>query len=255
MLKGKEKLVATPFEESFRKLLECARERAKYRDGTVVELVERTKDTLPSVLATNSSYHKSCYAAITNISKLERARKRYRDSIDSGEASLIKCKAGRPRLQVPQQQEEPLMTRSKSEKFDKKLCIICQIPTERNLTRAEREDTGKHMLVVSEKLSDKSFFRRLNSIPKADDAVADDVFYHGTCWIKVKREAAPKTVVTENFVKTLSDIELLKLIELIFNKASRDVDMNEINRIYKSILLENGMENEKLSENYKKHLK
>ena len=31
--------------------------------------------------------------------------------------------------------------------------------------------------------------------------------------------------------------------------------MNEINRIYKSILLENGMENEELSENYKKHLK
>ena len=176
--KGKEKLVATPSEESFRKLLECARERAKYRDGTVVELVERTKDTLPSVLATNSSYHKSCYAAITNISKLERARRRYRDSIDSSEASLIKQMTERPRLQLPEQQEEPLMTRSKSEKFDKKLCIICQKPTERNLTRAEREDTGKHMLVVSEKLPDKSFFRRLNSIPKADDAVANDVVYH-----------------------------------------------------------------------------
>ena len=58
--KGKEKLVATPSEESFLKLLECARERAKYRDGTVVELVESTKDILPGVLVTNSSYHKSC---------------------------------------------------------------------------------------------------------------------------------------------------------------------------------------------------
>ena len=58
------------------------------------------------------------------------------------------------------------------------------------MTRAEREDTGKHMLVVSENLSDKSFFRRLNSIPKADDAVANDVVYHDTCWIKAKREAA-----------------------------------------------------------------
>ena len=46
----------------------CARERAKYRDGTVAELVERTKDTLASALATNWSYHKSRYAAITNIS-------------------------------------------------------------------------------------------------------------------------------------------------------------------------------------------
>ena len=111
--KGKEKLVATPSEESFQKLLECARERQNYRDGRVVGLVERTKDTLPSVLATNSSYHKNCYAAITNISKLERARKRYWDSIDSGEASLIKRKAGRPRLQVPEQQEERLMTQSR----------------------------------------------------------------------------------------------------------------------------------------------
>ena len=85
------------------------------------------------------------------------------------------------------------MTRSKSEKFDKNLCIIYQITTERNLTRAEREDTGKHMLVVLENLSDKSFFRRLNSIPKADDAVANDVVYHDTCWIKAKREAAPNS--------------------------------------------------------------
>ena len=122
--KGKEKVVATPSEEPFRKLLECASERAKYRDGTVVELVERTKDTVPSVLETNSSNHKSCYAAITNISKLERARKRYRDSIDFGEASLIKRKARRPRLKVPDQHEEPLMIRNRKN-LKKKLCIIC----------------------------------------------------------------------------------------------------------------------------------
>ena len=118
---------------------------------------------------------------------------------------------------MPEQKEEPLMTRSKSEKFDKELCIICQIPTERNLTRAEREDTGKHMLVVLDKIPDKLFFRRLNSSPKADDAVANDVVYHDTCWIRAKREAVLKTVVIENFVNTLSDIELLKLIEVRFS--------------------------------------
>ena len=65
-----------------------------------------------------------------------------------------------------------------------------------------------------------------------------------------------QTVVTENFVKTLSDMELLNLIELRFStKPQEMIEMNEINRIYKSILLENGMENEELSENYKKHLK
>ena len=220
-----------------------------------MELVKRTKDTLPSVLVTNSSNHKSCYAATTNISKLERARKRYRDSIDSSEASLIKRMAGRPRLQVPEQQQEPLITRSKSEKFDKKVCIFYEIPTEENLTRAEHEDTGKRMLLVSDKLS-KSFFRRLNSIPKAYDAVANDVVYHDICWIKAKREAAPKTVLTKNFVKTLSDIKLINFIELRFStKLQGMIEMNEINRIYKSILLENGMENEELSENYKKALR
>ena len=116
--KEKEELVMTSSEESFQKLLECATERAKYKDGTVMELVERTNDTLPGLPATNSSYHKSCYATITNISKLECAKKRYRDSIDCGYASLIKREAGRPRLQVPDKQEEPLMTRRKSELFD-----------------------------------------------------------------------------------------------------------------------------------------
>ena len=112
------------------------------------------------------------------------------------------------------------------------------------------------MLVVSEKLPDKSFFRRLNSIPKADDAVASNFVYHDICWIRAKREVAPETVVTENFVKTLSDIELLNLIELRFStKPQKMIEMNEINRIYKSILLENGMENEELSENYKKTFK
>ena len=112
------------------------------------------------------------------------------------------------------------------------------------------------MSVVSEKLPDKSFFRKLNSIPKADDEVANDVVYDHTCWIKAKGEAAPKTVVTENFVKTLSDLELLNLIELRFStKPQEMIEMNEINRIYRSILFQNGMKNEELSENYKKQLK
>ena len=65
-----------------------------------------------------------------------------------------------------------------------------------------------------------------------------------------------QTVVTENFVKTLSDMELLNLIELRFStKPQEMIEMNEINRICKSILLENGMGNEELSENYKKTFK
>ena len=93
-----------------------------------------------------------------NISKLERAKKRYRGSIDCGDASLIKRKDGRLRSQKPDKQEEPLMTQCRSELFYRKLCIICQIPAGRNLTRVEYEKTGVQMLSVSENLPDKSFF-------------------------------------------------------------------------------------------------
>ena len=118
----------------------------------------------------------------------------------------------------------------------------------------EYEKTGVHMLSVSEKLPDKSFFRRLNSIPKADDAVPNEVVYHDTCWVKAKREAAPKNVAIENFVKTLSDAELLNLIKLKFStKLQEMITMNEINEIYRSIVLENGTRKKELWVNYKKH--
>ena len=124
------------------------------------------------------------------------------------------------------------------------------------MTRVEYEKNGVHMLSVSENWPDKSFFRRLNLIPKADEAIANEVVYHGTCWVKAKREAASKKVAIENFVKTLSDIELLNLIELRFStKPQEMITMNEINEIYRSILLENGTRKEELSVNYKKHLK
>ena len=56
-----------------------------------------------------------------------------------------------------------LVTRSKSEVYDKQLCVICQKPGGK-VHRVGFESTGKNMRSVAEKLSDKSFFRRLNAI-------------------------------------------------------------------------------------------
>ena len=47
------------------------------------------------------------------------------------------------------------------------------------------------MLLMSEKLSDKGFFRRLNSISSAADALANDVMYHNLCWADAKKESNP----------------------------------------------------------------
>lgn len=74
---GKKKLVTPPSLDSQQKVLERLRERAKYKDGPVMEHVERSKDVVPVILSTdNITYHKDCYANIVNTAKLDRAKQR-----------------------------------------------------------------------------------------------------------------------------------------------------------------------------------
>ena len=100
--------------------------------------------------------------------------------MDEGEASIIKRKAGRLSLNSSHQTSEGLTTKSKSEPYLKRSCIICQVPGG-SVSKVEYEATGKHMLEVSKKLQNKGFFRRLNEITLAEDAVANDVVYHNRC--------------------------------------------------------------------------
>ena len=129
-------------------------------DNSVMDFVECTRDHNPEdLLAKNASYRKGCYADITNSTKIDRAKKRYRDSIESSQPSVVKQKSGRLSSSTTQvEKDEPLTTRSKVEVFDRKLCIICQTTGARNLTRVEFKETRIHMLKVSEKLVDKYFF-------------------------------------------------------------------------------------------------
>ena len=82
-----------------------------------MDFVEHTRDLNPEdLLAKNNSYHKSCYADIANTTKIERAKKRYRYSIEGGQPSVVKRKAGRPSSSTTQvEKDEPLTTRSKVE--------------------------------------------------------------------------------------------------------------------------------------------
>lgn len=74
---GKKKLVTPPSLDSQQKVLERLRERAKYKDGPVMEHVERSKDAVPVIFSTDKiTYHKDCYANIVNTAKLDRAKQR-----------------------------------------------------------------------------------------------------------------------------------------------------------------------------------
>ena len=112
------------------------------------------------------------------------------------------------------------------------------------------------MLSIAQKLSDKTFFIRLNTIIHADDAIANDVLYHNLCWAKTKRLTEPKPKPVENYGKTLADIELLNIIETnIHQNPNNTLDMNFINETYINILLENGADPKGVSNNYKKQIK
>ena len=64
------------------------------------------------------------------------------------------------------------------------MCIIYQ-KQDRRTCKVPLKETGKTMLSVAQKLSDKTFFIRLNTITHADDALVKDVLYHNLCWAKL----------------------------------------------------------------------
>ena len=87
------------------------------------------------------------------------------------------------------------------------------------------------MLQVAKEIKDKGFFIRLNTIPNPEDAFANDVSYHQSCWIYKQREASKdERTFNENHnhtAKVKSDIEITNIVksELIYPRAST-LDVN-----------------------------
>ena len=104
-----------------------------------------------------------------------------------GNALWLKEKKVRPSLtgETTDNDNEHPRTRSKTEQYDKTMCIICQKPDGRTCKVAFRE-TGKTMISVAQKLGDKTFSIRLNTITHADDVIVNDVLYHNLCWERQK---------------------------------------------------------------------
>ena len=49
--------------------------------------------------------------------------------------------------------------------------------------------TGPKMLAAAKKLGTKLLFLRLNQIPNAEEAIANDVQYQWVCWVLAQRKA------------------------------------------------------------------
>ena len=104
---------------------------------------------------------------------------------------------------------------------------------------------------VAKKLKDDSLFLRLNQIPNAEDAVANDVQYHRTCWVLSQRNAkissAPQEL--EDIDRVIADIEVINKVENFLTENSDSVlDMKTLNSIYNELLETHDI-------NYRRYLK
>ena len=108
------------------------------------------------------------------------------------------------------------------------------------------EDTSPKMLTVAKKLEDKSLFLRLNPIPNAEVATANNVQYHQMCWVLAQRKAKSEATssqeieeinrleadigiinMAEGFLQNSSDIVLeMKSLNIAYNNMLKDTDVN-----------------------------
>ena len=85
-------------------------------------------------------------------------------------------------------------------------------------------------------------FLRLNAIPNALDAVLNDVQYHLTCCVNMKRQAEPDSINIQEIVvieRVLADIEIANKVQTIFIDSTYTIlNMNVLNNYFKSMLKE-----------------
>ena len=228
-------------------MLQCLAERNSYGDKTFIVCHENLKQTTAVSLVNGKAfYHQNCYKSVVNKTNI----------------STPNLEAKSPEIplsitpEIPSAETKTL--RSKGSFFDKSYCIICQ-KSGGKLHKVAYISTGSNMVKVAQQLTDQSLFIKLNSVPDAADAVANDVQYHLTCWVTIQRKAS-KTSVSDIEIqeiddvnKVVADIEILNIVKCAINNSERKVflDMNSVNTTYNNLL---GKSTEEHA-NHKRYLK
>ena len=142
----KKSFVQKPSLVTLANLLERKRERAQFKDCSVLDFVERLEsNTSEQLFERKINYHDKCYSSLANVNKLDHARKCFAESINTGESSVVKRKKGRPSLtgETTGIDNKLPRTRPKAEQCDKTMCIICQKPGVCTCKMAFKESSTK----------------------------------------------------------------------------------------------------------------
>ena len=111
------------------------------------------------------------------------------------------------------------------------------------------------MLDVEKSLSIKDFSLWLNTIPLAEDAIANDVEYHLKCWVAIQREVQNDTLNEKDVIMELEDVNRviadIEIVEMVRESVNNNnvIDMNTVNLTYNALL------NNEEKINYKKYIK
>ena len=104
-------------------------------------------------------------------------------------------------------------------------------------------------------LSNKDFFLRLNKIPFAEDAIANDLEYHLKYWVAVQREVQNDILNEKDEIQELEDVNRviadIKIVGMVGESVNNNnvTDMNTVNLTYKALL------DDEEEINYKKYVK
>ena len=228
-------------ETSLVTLIDRCKKRRYYKGSKVTEFTDRIENiSVVDIITQNGFYHRECYKTFSNLNEVKRTEKRF-NSLNNDKQSaqtMLDRKVGRPSFKQGNQleyEEQPMLRRSQSEPYNKKLCIICQIENKNILHCVQTLQMGYKMLSVAQKVSNKGFYRRLNTISAANDAPVNDVMYHNSCWVNAKRDADKtyETFSEKYYINVLSDVEIVHFVEKeMADPSGKVLDMNIINEIY-----------------------
>ena len=204
------------------KLFSCVKERAGYDDSKVFPCWERLKlMEINEFASSRYCYHKDCYKNCTNATELKRSKERYEKKRTTGvKPSDVTSEPNSDSFDSTYSEQRKSL-RSSASIHDKNACIICQKEGGK-LHKVCLKKTGEKMLEVAKKLSDRSFFLRLNSIPNADDAIANNVQYISVCWVLAQRSVNSSSTTIqelEDIDRVLADIEIVNKMQDVLNES------------------------------------
>ena len=184
--------VLHPSLPSVEKLITITDVRCSYGETEFSALKCRIKGSSAEELLQNGvSYHKTCYKDLTHKTCIERAKIRYQKGQATGSASDVKQKAkGRPpKSDVASEIASRSQRSTRSQTFDKELCVICQEDKADKLHNVATENMGAQLKAICQQTKNELLKVRLNNVLGSSDlltAVAEDMKYHLLCLSHVK---------------------------------------------------------------------